>query len=63
MSVNDWISLSDNVKAEFQLIELETELPTDGREKGNFFRIDAPGTTGNTSKYFLSFIYKQIILF
>lgn len=42
-SVNEWHSFSDKVKAEFQLIDSNTELPTDRFIVGNWLRIDVPG--------------------
>ncbi len=43
ISVNKWKSFSDKVKAGFQLINSETELPTEELEIGNFLRVDVPG--------------------
>jgi len=48
MSVNRWSSLSDKIKAGFQLIDPETGLPTERMNMGGYLRIDVPGI-GNPS--------------
>lgn len=48
ISVNDWHSLSPNVKAKFQQFHSETHEPTSALKVGNFIRIEIPGP-GNPS--------------